>query len=125
MNFLEANHISHCNYSITGKVEGATITVPGADPLGGWSDNELSVAGRISKEIIGRWPRFEDESSAPAVSEPTVVRSGAYPSGVPHAIPGIIDPTHYDYGGSGVAYFDTTVGNFGNGPRQDLSLIHI
>ena len=41
MNFLEANHISHCNYSITGKVEGATITVPGANPLGGWSDDCL------------------------------------------------------------------------------------
>lgn len=107
IDFLEQNHISHCNWSVTGKDEGATITLPGANPLGGWSEDDLSESGLIAKEIIGRWPRY------------VVDRSGAYPDGVPHAIPGFINPTHYDYGGLGVAYFDTTAGNFNNGVRQD------
>lgn len=43
----------------------------------------------------------------------------AYPSGVPHAIPGTINSTEYDNGGEGVAYHDASSGNAGSGPRQD------
>lgn len=41
--------------------------------------------------------------------EPVV--STPFPSGVPHAVPGIIEAEDFDNGGPGVAYFDTTSGN--------------
>jgi len=47
---------------------------------------------------------------------------GQYPypnMDVPNQIPGTIIPTHYDYGGEGVAYHDVNSGNLGPGPRQD------
>jgi len=37
----------------------------------------------------------------------------------PHLLPDTIDPTHYDYGGEGVAYHDVTSANEGSGIRQD------
>jgi len=37
----------------------------------------------------------------------------------PHLLPDTIDPTHYDYGGEGVAYHDNSDSNEGNGIRQD------
>ncbi len=43
----------------------------------------------------------------------------AYPDGIPHAIPGTIDPVNYDTGGIDFAYYDTTPGNAGNGLRTD------
>ena len=37
----------------------------------------------------------------------------------PHLLPDTIDPTHYDYGGEGVAYHDNSSANEGDGIRQD------
>ena len=113
ISFLRENHISHCNYSLTGKDEGATITLPGSNPLGGWSEDDLSDSGRLAKEIISTWPRYGGDNSVAEVA------TGAYPDGVPHAIPGYINPYYFDNGGWGIAYFDTTEGNFGVGIRQD------
>jgi len=107
ISFLETNHISHCNWSVNDKVEGASIVFSGANPLGGWSETDLTESGLKAKEIIGSWPQY-----APAIST-------AYPNGIPHAIPGLIDPTHFNSGGLGVAYYDTTPGNLGEGIRQD------
>jgi beta-glucanase (GH16 family) len=51
-----------------------------------------------------------------------VYETGQYPYPdplVPHAIPGVISATDYDYGGEGIAYHDLTAANEGPGPRQD------
>lgn len=51
-----------------------------------------------------------------------VLPKGQYPypnPTSPHALPGIINATNYDYGGQGVAYHDFTLANEGPGPRQD------
>ena len=118
--FLRENDLSHCNWSLTGKDEGATITLPGSNPRGGWSDSDLSESGRIAKEIISTWPRYGGDNSEVEVAPNTEVEvvTGAFPDGVPHAIPGFINPYYYDNGGWGIAYFDTTQGNFGEGIRQ-------
>ncbi len=43
-----------------------------------------------------------------------------YPDpGQPFSLPDTIDPTHYDYGGEGVAYHDESPANEGDGIRQD------
>lgn len=38
--------------------------------------------------------------------------------GTPRALPGAVEAVHFDTGGEGVAYHDTSVGNAGNGPRS-------
>ncbi len=38
---------------------------------------------------------------------------------MPHAIPGIINATDYDFGGEGLAYHDTEASNEGSGPREE------
>jgi beta-glucanase (GH16 family) len=44
----------------------------------------------------------------------------AYPDpDMPHAIPGTINATEYDFGGEGIAYHDTETANQGTGPRED------
>ena len=39
-------------------------------------------------------------------------------SGMPVAIPGVLDAAHFDHGGAGIAYADTTPGNTGGGFRD-------
>jgi len=44
----------------------------------------------------------------------------AYPDpDAPNLIPGVINLTHYDYGGEGVAYHDAEANNQGSGPREE------
>ena len=114
MNFLEANDISHCNYSITDKDEGAAVVDPGSNPRGGWSAGDLTMSGMKAKEIISTWHQCTT-AAASSVAQAT----SAYPDGVAHAIPGVINATHYDTGGLNVSYFDTSAGNSGDGARQD------
>lgn len=57
--------------------------------------------------------------------EMEVLKAGLYPYPdpyTPHAIPGVINATEYDYGGEGVAYHDLTPQNEGPGIRQDESV---
>ena len=110
MNFLEANDISHCNWSITDKDEGASVVVPGTNPNGGWSFSDLTISGIKAKEIIESWPKYDVQESSGSL---------AYPNGVAHAIPGVVSAVNYDTGGAGVSYFDTSPGNSGAGDRQD------
>ena len=112
MDFLQANDISHCNYSVTDKDEGAAVVEPGSNPRGSWSAGDLTMSGMKAKEIISTWHQCSNSTQADS-------RTSAYPDGVAHAIPGVINPTHYDTGGFDVSYFDTSVGNSGNGERQD------
>jgi beta-glucanase (GH16 family) len=54
-----------------------------------------------------------------------IYASGQYPYpdiNQPHVIPGIINATQYDAGGSGVAYNDNTAENEGTGSRQNESV---
>tara|TARA_B110000116_G_C16792545_1_gene564635 strand:+ start:20 stop:1024 length:1005 start_codon:yes stop_codon:yes gene_type:complete len=62
---LEANHwmtwcfenkISHCNWAVNDKEEEWSILIPGASTLGEWSDNELTDAGKLARNIIRNWP---------------------------------------------------------------------
>ncbi|MBL3657454.1 cellulase family glycosylhydrolase [Fulvivirga sediminis] len=55
MNFLEDNNISHCNWSVHDKQEGASILRPGASSNGGWSSNDLTASGKFVRNIIKNW----------------------------------------------------------------------
>ena len=70
MDFLQANDISHLNWALNDKVEGASSLVPGADPNGGWSASDLTPSGINAKNIIKNWPQY---CSSGSNNNPTVV----------------------------------------------------
>ncbi len=55
MTFLRNNNISHANWALNDKLEGASALVPGASANGGWSDSDLTQSGRMVKDIISNW----------------------------------------------------------------------
>jgi len=50
------NKISHCNWAVNDKEEEWSILVPGASTTGGWSDDDLTDAGKLARNIIRNWP---------------------------------------------------------------------
>lgn len=55
MMFLDLHGLSHCNWSVHDKEEGASVLRPGADPDGGWSQSDLTPSGRLVREIVQNW----------------------------------------------------------------------
>jgi endoglucanase len=55
MTFLKARGISHANWALNDKAEGASALVPGASAAGGWSANQLTASGTLAKQIISGW----------------------------------------------------------------------
>jgi endoglucanase/cellulose 1,4-beta-cellobiosidase len=55
MNFLKDNHITHCNWSINNKEEGASALNPGASIKGNWTDEDLTESGKLAKSYIKKW----------------------------------------------------------------------
>lgn len=55
MDFLRANNISHANWAMNDKVEGASILVPNANAGGNWQDSDLTQSGRLVRDIIRSW----------------------------------------------------------------------
>ena len=56
MTWCHTNKISHCNWAVNDKEEEWSILIPGANTTGGWSDDELTKAGKLAKNIIRNWP---------------------------------------------------------------------
>ena len=57
MKFMEENNISHCNWAINDKLEGASIIYIGSSHKGGWKDSELTESGKIAKKYIKNWKK--------------------------------------------------------------------
>tara|TARA_Y100000590_G_scaffold469572_1_gene658340 strand:+ start:1887 stop:2960 length:1074 start_codon:yes stop_codon:yes gene_type:complete len=51
------NKISHCNWAVNDKNEEWSILVPGASTSGNWSEDDLTKAGKLAKNIIVNWPK--------------------------------------------------------------------
>jgi aryl-phospho-beta-D-glucosidase BglC (GH1 family) len=56
MTWCFTNKISHCNWAVNDKEEEWSILVPGASTTGGWSEDDLTDAGKLAKNIIVNWP---------------------------------------------------------------------
>ena len=56
MTWCHTNKISHCNWAVNDKEEEWSIVIPGASTSGNWSDEDLTDAGRLAKDIILNWP---------------------------------------------------------------------
>jgi endoglucanase len=56
MEFLYDNNISHANWSVSDKEEGASILKPGTNgENGGWTDGDLTETGQYVKSQIMTW----------------------------------------------------------------------
>jgi len=55
MEFLRANQLSHCNWALNDKDEGASALAPGAAVDGPWADSTLTTSGRLARQIVKSW----------------------------------------------------------------------
>ncbi len=52
VDWMERNNITHLNWAVNDKVEGASIVKEGSSTTGGWSNSDLTASGRFVKDII-------------------------------------------------------------------------
>lgn len=55
MDFLCKNKISHCNWAINDKQEGASAVKPQANDSGNWTSDDLTPSGILVKDLILNW----------------------------------------------------------------------
>ncbi|WP_052074501.1 cellulase family glycosylhydrolase [Shewanella mangrovi] len=62
LNFLATNNLTHLNWAVSDKNEGASIIKPGVNPHGNWSASDLTASGTVVKDIIANWGTSVDSS---------------------------------------------------------------
>lgn len=55
MQFLYDNNISHANWSVSDKAEGASILKPNSNKVNGWTDTDLTASGILVKSHVLGW----------------------------------------------------------------------
>ena len=55
MDFLCKHNLSHCNWAITDKKEGASVLKPGASTKGHWKEKDLTESGKLVRSIVKDW----------------------------------------------------------------------
>lgn len=53
--FMREHNLSHCNWALNDKKEGASILKPGTKPDGNWSDKDLTASGLFVKDLVRSW----------------------------------------------------------------------
>ncbi len=88
MNFLRTNKISHANWALNDKTEGASALVAGASANGGWVSSQLTASGALTKDFIINWPAIAGSTSSGAAtsSASSVVTSSAVASSTPASV---------------------------------------
>ncbi|MEM7763119.1 MAG: glycoside hydrolase family 5 protein [Pseudomonadota bacterium] len=57
MAFLREHRLSHCNWSLHSKAEGASILKPGTPAHGRWTTADLTATGQLTTGIMREWHR--------------------------------------------------------------------
>ncbi len=55
MDFMKEYNLTHCNWSVNNKEEGASILKPGTNSKGNWKDEDLTASGKLAKSYIKKW----------------------------------------------------------------------
>lgn len=55
MDFIRDNDLSHANWSVSNKAEGASIFKPGTSFTGPWTEADLTASGLYVREIVRGW----------------------------------------------------------------------
>ena len=63
MNFLAQNNISHLNWSVNDKQEGASVIKPGTSTNGNWQTSDLTASGIEVRKIIRGWKQADTSNS--------------------------------------------------------------
>lgn len=82
MQFLARNNISHLNWAVNDKSEGASIIKPGTSTNGNWSSNDLTASGIEVRNIIRGWQQADlsrPDVDTPPISAPRVDASNMAP----------------------------------------------
>lgn len=90
INFLNSNGISHANWALNDKDEGASALKPNASINGGWSNNDLTTSGLLVRNLIRTQNTASSSSlssstasiSSSAISSSNAVSSSAASSGI-------------------------------------------
>ncbi|WP_422091689.1 cellulase family glycosylhydrolase [Tenacibaculum ovolyticum] len=61
MNFLSDNDITHLNWALNDKNEGASSLKPGTSINGNWNSSDLTASGTKVKNIIKNWKTYCDD----------------------------------------------------------------
>lgn len=62
--FMKSRNLSHANWSITDKSEGASSMLPGASTNGGWGSSQLTASGTLVRNIVRNWPAATNNSGS-------------------------------------------------------------
>ncbi len=78
-NWMQYNGISHANWSINNKDEGASVLVPSASTQGNWSINDLTESGNYTRDKLTNWSGGQANGySYIAHNLPATVQAEAY-----------------------------------------------
>ncbi|WP_020208669.1 glycoside hydrolase family 5 protein [Gilvimarinus chinensis] len=55
LTFMREHNLSHANWALNDKQEGASMLKPGTKPDGNWTDDDLTESGLYVKSIIKNW----------------------------------------------------------------------
>ncbi len=55
MDFMKEHQLTHCNWSVHDKDEGASIVKKGTNPKGNWTDDDLTESGKLVKSYMVNW----------------------------------------------------------------------
>ncbi len=69
--YMEQNALSHLNWSVNDKAEGASVVYPGSSPTGNWSSGDLTPSGTLVRQIIQDW------NGTPTTGDQLVLSSSA------------------------------------------------
>ena len=64
LDFLKTNNISHANWALNDKAEGASVLVAGASVNGGWLNSQLTASGALVKDAVLNWPAVASNGNA-------------------------------------------------------------
>ncbi|MES2673976.1 MAG: glycoside hydrolase family 5 protein [Pseudomonadota bacterium] len=85
VDFMKTNKISHANWALNDKAEGASSLVPGASSNGGWVSSQLTASGALVKSIILAWPPVTGGTTSSTAAASSTPRSSVAPSSVPRS----------------------------------------
>lgn len=59
IDFMREHNLSHCNWSLHSKKEGASILLPGTKPDANWTEENFSESGKFVIELIKGWHDYD------------------------------------------------------------------
>lgn len=105
MNFLRDNKISHANWALNDKNEGASALRLGANPQGGWASGDYTASGNLVREIVRGWPSLTGNppgGPCAVTLVPALIQAEAY-----CAMRGVVaEPTTDAGGGQNLGWID-------------------